>query len=83
MHQLAELGEVLADQREVVPLVQPADPQDPVAALAVADPRAERVARVGGIGDQGVVAQRVGDLLQQPGLGVVRVEGDELGHRAL
>src|SRR3712207_8592558 len=55
VHQLAQLAEVLADQREVVPLVEAADPQDPVPSVAVADPAAQGVPRVGRIGDERVL----------------------------
>ena len=80
VHELPELGEVLAHQREVVAVVELADPQDPVAAVPVAEPAAERVARVGRVGDQGVVAQRVDDLVDQSRLRVVRVQVDVAGH---
>ena len=80
MHELAELGEVLAHQREVVLVVELADPQDPVAAVAVAEPAAERVAGVGRVGDQRVVAQQLDDLLEQPRLRVVRVDVEVAGH---
>ena len=80
LHELPELGEVLAHQREVVPVVEAADPQDPVAAVAVAELAAERVAGVGRVGDQLVVAQRVGDLPEQPRLRVVRVDVEVAGH---
>ena len=81
MHELPELGEVLAHQREVVLVVEAADPQDPVAPVPVAEPAAERVAGVGRVGDQRVVAQRVGDLLEQPRLRVVGVDVEVAGHR--
>jgi hypothetical protein len=81
VHELAELGEVAAHQREVVPLVEAADLQDPVAPLAVADATAERVTRVRGVGDQRVVLTERGDhLLEQPRLRVLGVDVDEASH---
>ena len=81
VHELTHLREVAAHQGEVMPVVEAADPQDPVPTLAVADPAAERVPGVGRVGDQRVVvAQRRDDLLQQPGLRVVRVDVEEAGH---
>jgi len=45
--ELAELGEVLADQREVVPVVQVADRSDPLNAVTVAKLAAEQQGSVG------------------------------------
>jgi hypothetical protein len=65
----------------VVPVVEAADPQDAVAAVAVADPAAEGVARVGGVGDQRVVVAQGGDyLVEQPRLRVVGVDVEEARH---
>jgi hypothetical protein len=74
VHELAELGEVLAHQREVVPVVEAPDAQDPVPPVAVPDPGPQGVAGVGRVGDQRVVPQRVDDLLEQPLLRVVRMD---------
>ena len=57
-----------------------ADPQDPVATVAVAELAAERVAGVGRVGDQRVVAQRLDDLGDQPRLRVDRVEVEVARH---
>ena len=78
--ELPELGEVPAHQREVVPVVELPDPQDPVAAVPVAELAAQRVAGVGRVGDQRVVAQRLDDLGDQPGLRVDRVEVEVARH---
>src|SRR4051794_16637580 len=80
LDQLSQLAEVLADQGEVVPVVQAADAQDPVAALAVPGPTAQGIARVGRVGDQRVVAQCVDDLLKQALLGVVGMDVDVPRH---
>ena len=79
--ELPELREVLAHQREVVPVVQLADLQDPVASVAVAELGSQGIAGVGRVGDQLVVAERLDDLADQPRLRVVGVDVDEAGHR--
>ena len=82
VHELPELGEVPAHQREVVLLVEPPDPQDPVPTVPVAEHAAERIARVRRVGDQRPVPQRLGHLLEQAGLRVVGMDVDEAGHLA-
>ena len=62
VHELAELGEVPADQREVVTVVELADRADPVDALTVADLAAQRVAGVGRVGHEAAAADEVDDL---------------------
>ena len=70
LHQLTELREVRADQREVVLVVQLPDPADPFSAVRRVDPAAQRVAGVGRVGDQRVLPQQLGDLRDRPGLRV-------------
>ena len=62
VHELAELGKVAADQREVVTVVELADRADPVDALTVADLAAQRVAGVGRVGHEAAAADEVDDL---------------------
>ena len=80
VHELAELRERVAHQREVVPVVEVADAQDPVATVAVAEPAAQRVAGVGRVGDQRVVVEGVDDLLDQPRLRIDGMQVDVAGH---
>ena len=60
--ELAELGEVLAHQREVVPVIEMADRPDPGDAVGVAELAAERVAGVRRVGDHAASADDIGDL---------------------
>lgn len=80
LHQLAELAEVVADDREVVFVVQVPDPHDPVLGVGVAEHGAERETRVGGVGDQPPVAQDVHDLPDAAGLGILRMDVEVAGH---
>src|SRR5699024_9754478 len=70
--ELAHLGEVGADEGEVVPLVEVAEPQDAVLTLLVAQRGAEGVERVGGVCDQSACAQ---DLRQLPDAAYLRFIG--------
>ena len=63
-------------------VVEVADVEDAVTAGVVAELAAEGVAGVGGEGDQRVVTQRRGDLLDEPGLGVVGVHVEEASQTA-
>ena len=73
VHEHAELGEVPADQGEVVLRVELADLPDPFDALAVAELAAQREAGVGRVGDQPAGAQDVDDLADHATLRVDRV----------
>ena len=57
----AELGEVLAYQREVVPVIQAADRPDPGHAVPVAELAPQRVAGVGRVGDHAAFPHDIGD----------------------
>ena len=81
LHQLAELREVGAHQREVVPVVEAAQPLDPLQPVAVAELDAERVAGVGRVGDQPVLPQQVDHRGDGPRLRVDRVDVDVAGHQ--
>jgi hypothetical protein len=80
LYERAELGEVAAHEGEVVAGVQAADLPDPVDAVLVAEPGAEREARVGRIGDQPVAPQDVDHLSDRSGLRVVGVHVEVLRH---
>src|SRR5690606_1179996 len=71
--ELAQLGEVLAHEREVVPVVEPADAPDAVETLTVVERGAEREARVGRVGDQPSLPDEVHDLPDRTRLWVVRM----------
>ena len=73
VRELAELGEVLAHQREVVPAVELADSPDPRDAVAVAELAPECVAGVRRVGDDASRAHDLGDLGDRPGLRVGRM----------
>src|SRR5699024_11666389 len=64
--------EVGADEGEVVPLVEVAEPQDAVLTLLVPQSGAEGVERVGGVCDQSAFAQ---DLRHLPDAAYLRVIG--------
>jgi hypothetical protein len=70
LHQLAQLCEVLADQREVVLAVELPDGADPVQGLPVSQLRAQGVAGVGGVGDQAAGAENTDRLADQARLRV-------------
>jgi hypothetical protein len=80
VHELSELGEVLADEGEVVLVVESTDPQDPLPSVPVADPAAERVSGVRRVGDQRIVTQGVGNLVESSRLRVFRVQLDVARH---
>jgi hypothetical protein len=80
LRELAQLGEVPAHQRQVVPVVELADRPDPGDAVGAAELAAERVAGIRGIGDHAVGADNVGDRGEQARLRIVRVDVEVTGH---
>ncbi len=68
-----ELGEVAADQGELVLGVELADLPDPFDALAVAELAAQREAGVGGVGDEPAGAQDLDHLADRATLRIDRV----------
>jgi hypothetical protein len=60
--ELVQLGEVLAHQREVVPVIQAADRPDPGHAVPVAQLAPQRVAGVRRVGDHAARPHGIGDL---------------------
>lgn len=79
LDELAQLRELVDDEREVVLVVELADAADPLA-LRVAERATQREARVRGVRDQAAVAQDLRDLRQRPRLRVVRVNVEVLSH---
>ena len=73
MHERAELGEVAADQRELVLGVELTDLPDPFDALPVAEVAAQREAGVRGIGDEAAGSQDLDHLADCATLGIDRV----------
>jgi hypothetical protein len=61
LHELTELREVRAHQREMVAIVEVADPANPIGAGAAVQLEPQRVAGIGRICDQRVIAQHGDD----------------------
>jgi hypothetical protein len=80
VHQRPELSEVVADKGEVVLVVELPDRAHPVQARSVAELDAQGVAGVRRVGDHAVLAERRGDLLDQPRLRVDRVDVEVARH---
>jgi hypothetical protein len=80
VRELAELGEVLAHQREVVPVIEVPDRPDPGDAVFAAELAAERVARVRRVGDHAARPHDIGDLDDRPPLRVGRMDVVVPGH---
>jgi len=78
--ELAQLGEVLAYQREVMPVVELADRPDPGDAVGVAELAAERVARVRWVSDHATRPHDIGDLGDRPPLRIGRMDVEVPGH---
>ena len=76
----AELGEVSADEREVMPVVKLPDLSNPLQARSVIKLAAKREAGVSGIRDQPASTQQVDHLANHSGLRVVRVDIEVSGH---
>ena len=78
--EVADLGQVAQHERQMMPFVDAADLPDAPRRVGVADVAAERVARIGRIGDHAAVAQDRRRLPDQARLRVGRVNLEELGH---
>ena len=80
VHELAQLGEVLAHQREVVPVIEVPDRPDPRDAVFAAELAPERVAGVRRISDHAACTHDIGDLDDRPPLRVGRMDVEVPGH---
>ena len=80
VHELAELREVGADEREVVLAVEVPDGADAVRAGVAAEQAAQCVAGVCRVGDQCVVVQQRDDLADGPWLRIPRMDVEVLRH---
>src|SRR5207237_4173982 len=78
--ELAQLGEVLAQQGEVVPVAEAADRPDPGHAVPVAELAPERVAGVRRVRDHAALPHDVGGLDDRAPLRVVRMDVEVPGH---
>ena len=78
----ADLRQVLADECQVMPLVDSAQRTDAARSIGVADPASERVARIGGICDDAAAAQDRGRHADQARLRILGVDFEILGHCA-
>jgi hypothetical protein len=78
---LGHLGQVAAHQGQVVALVDRAHAAQALEAFRAGAIAAQRVARVGRIGDHAAVADDIGRLADEPLLRMRRVDGEELGHQ--
>ncbi len=76
----ADLGQVAAHQREVMVLVGVADAADALQRVLVADMAAQRVAGIGGIGDDAARADDFRGLPYKAQLRVFRVQFEVFGH---
>jgi len=76
-----QLGQVAADQGEIVAAVEAADTEQTRGRFLVAHLAAEGIAGVGGINDHAALLENLHDLLDQALLRVVAVDVEELGHK--
>ncbi len=81
VHELAQLRKVLADQREVVLVVELTDRADALEGILVAELGAESETGVGRIGDEPAVLDHGCRLVDGSLLRVVGVDLDEARHR--
>jgi hypothetical protein len=79
-YELAQLGEILAQQGEVVPVAEAADRPDPGHPVPVAELAPERVAGIRRVRDHAAVPHDVGDLDDRAPLRVVRMDVEVPGH---
>src|SRR5437588_4968311 len=79
-YELAQLGEVLAQQGEVMLVAEAADRPDPGHAVPVAELAPERVAGIRGVRDHAALPHDVGDLDDRAPLRVVRMDVEVPGH---
>ena len=75
------LGKVAAHEREMVPFVDAADAAQPLDRLCGGRQAAERVARVGRIGDQAAPAHNFRRAANEPELRIGGMDGEELRHQ--
>ncbi|KAF5289274.1 hypothetical protein FQR65_LT20856 [Abscondita terminalis] len=68
-----QLGQVATQQREVVLVVDLADAAQPLHRRAVVQVADQGIARIGGDGQNGALAQHLGGLFDQAGLGIIGV----------
>ena len=80
VRELAKLGEVLAHQREMMPVVEAADRPDPRDGVPAADLAAQRVAGVRRVSDHAARPHDVGDLADRAPLRAGRMNLDVPGH---
>ena len=78
--EMADFRKIPQHEREVVSFVDAADLPDPPGRRRIADVAAERVARVGGIGDHAARAQDGRRLPDETRLGIGGVHLEELSH---
>jgi len=76
----ANLGQITANQCEIVFLVRPANPVDSIDGFLVTDTTAERIARIRRVRNQVAVANSIDDLSDPTRLRVSRVNFDQFGH---
>src|SRR5690606_25462511 len=76
----AQLRQVAAHQGEVVLVIETPQAADALQRALVAQLAAQRVGRVGRVGDHAAGAQDLHRLLDQPRLGVLRVNLEKLAH---
>jgi hypothetical protein len=77
----SDLREILADERQVMPLVHAAKRTDAARRIGVADPASQRIARIGGIRYDAAAAQDCGRHADQSRLRMGRMHRQQLGHR--
>jgi len=80
VHELAQLGKVLAHQREMVPVIEVADRPDPRDAVPIAELAAQRIAGVRRVGDHAACADDIGDLDNRAPLRACRMDIEVPGH---
>jgi hypothetical protein len=76
----AQLSEICADQREVMPVVQLTDLSNPLQTRPVVKLAAEREAGIRRVGDQPVSSQHIGHSANRSRLRVVRMDVEVSGH---
>jgi hypothetical protein len=82
LYEPAKLGEVGADEGEVMPIVQLPDLSNPFQARPVAKLAAQCKAGVGWVGDQPVSPQQFDHSANRSRLRVVRVDVEVSGHKS-
>src|SRR3954469_5246028 len=76
-----DLGEISAHEREAVTLIDAADAPQPLERRGRAEVAAERVARVGGVGDKAALLHRLGGDADQPLLRMRWMNRKKLRHQ--